>query len=35
MSTKDWVDVINDMIANLIALALLVWTIRRKPRHKK
>ena len=35
MSTKDWVDVINSTIANIIALVLLIWTIRRRPRHKK
>ncbi|KOA51677.1 hypothetical protein BAAM0483_01530 [Bifidobacterium animalis subsp. animalis MCC 0483] len=35
MNAKDWIDAINGLIANIIAVAALVVAIRRKPRHKK
>lgn len=34
MNAKDWIDAINGLIANIIAIAALVVAIR-KPRHKK
>lgn len=35
MNEKDWFDVINDVIANVLALIAIIIAIRRRPRHKK
>lgn len=35
MSPKDWFDVINGIIANVIAAAALAIAVKRRPKHKK
>lgn len=35
MSPKDWFDVINGIIANVIAAAALAIAVNRRPKHKK
>lgn len=35
MSPKDWFDVINGIIANILAVIAIIIAIRRRPKHKK
>lgn len=35
MSPKDWFDVINGIIANVIAATALAIAVKRRPKHKK
>ena len=35
MSPKDWFDVINGIIANVIAAAALALAVQRRPQHQK
>ena len=35
MNPKDWFDVINGIIANVIAAGALAIAVKRRPKHKK